>query len=100
MTTKAYFMVTVAEQYSQNGYQDMLRDLKAIPEVKCVERVSGTCDLVVKVEVPFSNWIVFAANKLLAKKWVKSLRALKVEPLGTDDYLGRCEEALINAEHL
>jgi len=98
MAAKAYFMVIVAEKHLQNNYQDVLRDLKAISEIKSAERVSGTCDLILKVEVPVSNWVVFVANKLLAKEWVKHLQVLNVEPLGTDDYVGRHEEAFIKAE--
>ena len=94
MATKAYLMVTVAEGWFQNGYQEMLRDSKAIPEVTSIERVSGTSDLVVQVEVPLSNQVVFAANKLLAKKWVKGLHVLIVEPLAIDKLQGLTREEL------
>ncbi len=81
--TVAYVMVVVAEEYLNGGYQQIADDLQAIPEVKLVERVSGTCDLVVKVEVPPTIRIASAADKLLAKNWVKHLQVLNVEPLGT-----------------
>ena len=73
MAAKAYFMVIVTEEYLQNDREVVLEDLKAIPEVKSAERVSGTCDLMLKIEAPASNWMVFTANKLLAKEWVKHL---------------------------
>ena len=78
MTTKAYFMINAVERFCQNNYQDVLKDLGTIPEVKSVERVSGACDLLVKVDAPIR--MVFVANKIMAKEWVKSLYVLKVEP--------------------
>ena len=84
MATRAYFMVNVADRFCRDGYKTVLRDLEAIPEVKSVERVSGACDLLVKVEAPIR--MIFVANKLLAKEWVKRLHILKVEPIQTDGY--------------
>lgn len=90
MTTKAYFLISVAEKFYQKGYghmlKDILRDLEAIPEIKVVEQVSGNCDLLVKVEAPIRT--IFVANKILAKEWAKSLRVLHVEPIQTDVYQG------------
>ena len=78
MATKAYLMINVAEKFCPNGYQDVLRDLVTIPEVECIERLDGICDLMVKVEGPIGGG--FAAEKILPKQWVKSLRVLNVEP--------------------
>ena len=80
MGTKAYFMVKMKEtKFNKDGYYlDALRELEAIPEVESVEPVSGACDLLVKVDAPIR--IIFVANKIQAKKWVKSLHVLKVEP--------------------
>ena len=78
MATKAYFMINVAEEFCPNGYQRILRDLLSIPEVEFIERVDGICNLMVKVEAPAG--VEFVADKILAKEWVKNLRALKVEP--------------------
>ena len=86
MATMAYFMINVAEKFCQNGYRDILRDLEAIPEVQSVERVTGACDLLVKVEAPIR--MIFVANKLLAKEWVKRLHVLHVEPIKPDEYQG------------
>ena len=74
--------------------------MEAIPEVESVERVSGTCDLVVKVEVPVSSWTIFAANKLLAKEWVKRLQVLNVEPLRANEHPSQRQEALVDTVHL
>ena len=86
MATKAYFVISVAEEFYRNHYQDVLRDLEAVPEVESVERIKGTSDLVVRVNAPIRA--VFVANKILPKKWVKSLHMLKVDPFRTDEYQG------------
>jgi len=78
MTTKAYFMVNVDEKFCQDGYQEAVRDLQAMPEVKSVESVSGVCDLLVQVEAPIR--VILVANKIMSKEWVKRLYVLKVEP--------------------
>jgi len=98
MATRAYFMVNVAEKFSQNGYQDILRDLEAIPEVKAVERVSGGCDLLVEVEAPIR--MIFVANKLMVKKWVKRLHVLHVEPIQPEEYQGLTIDELIRLKRL
>jgi len=98
MGTRAYFMVNVDKKSCQNGYQDMLRDLEAIPEVKAVERVSGACDLLVKVDAPIR--MIFVANKLMAKEWVKRLYVLKVEPFKGDDYQGLSIDELLKLKRV
>lgn len=98
MGTMAYFMVNVDKKSCQNGYQDMLRDLEAIPEVKAVERVSGACDLLVKVDAPIR--MIFVANKLMAKEWVKRLYVLKVEPFKGDDYQGLSIDELLKLKRV
>ena len=98
MGTRAYFMVNVEKKFCQNGYQDMLRDLEAIPEVKAVERVSGACDLLVKVDAPIR--MIFVAKKLMAKEWVKRLYVLKVEPFRTDEYQGLSVDELLKLKRV
>jgi hypothetical protein len=81
MGTKAYFMINVDSQTAQldNYYVGAVNELMAIPEVECVEPVSGIYDLMVKVDVPIR--VILVANKILAKEWVKRLHVLKVEPI-------------------
>ena len=98
MATRAYFMINVAEKFCQNGYRDILRDLETIPEVQAVERVTGACDLLVKVEAPIR--MIFVANKLLAKEWVKRLHVLKVEPIQLEEYRGLTTDELIKLKRL
>ena len=87
MGTKAYLMVNLDKKFSHDGYYlDAVRELAAIPEVEFVERVSGICDLLVKVDAPIR--VVFVANKILAKEWVKDLKMLRVEPFRIDEFEG------------
>jgi len=86
MATRAYFIINVAGNLAQTDYQDILKDLETIPEVRSVERVRGACDLLVEVEAPIR--MIFVANKLMAKDWVKRLYVLKVEPFQTEEYRG------------
>lgn len=79
MGTKAYLMVNLDKKFSHDGYYlDGVRELAEMPEVESVEPVSGICDLLVKVDAPIR--VVFIANKILAKEWVKNLKILRVEP--------------------
>ena len=94
MARKAYFVIRVDEECYRNRYQDVLRDLKAIPEVESIERISHTCDLLVKVEAPIR--VVFVANKILCKEWAKSLHALKVEPFRLEEYQGLTVDELLS----
>ena len=93
MATKAYFMINVADKFWQEGYQRIFKDLEAIPEVKAIERVNGACDLLVKVEAPIR--MIFVANKLMAKEWVKRLHVLHVEPIQPESYQGLSIDDLI-----
>ena len=98
MATKAYFKVDIAEKFCQDSYQTILRDLETIPEVKSVERVIGSCDLLVKVEAPIR--MIFVANKLLAKEWVKRLHVLYVEPIQPEEYQGLSIDELIRLKRV
>lgn len=83
MTTKTYFVISVDEDRYQNRYQEILSELKAIAEVESVERIKGTCDLIVQAEAPVRA--IFVANKILPKEWVKRLLMLKVDPFRIDE---------------
>jgi len=78
MGIKAYFMINMEKRFSDDGYYlDAIRELEAMPEVEAVKPVSGMCDLLVKVDAPIR--VIFVANKIRVKKWVKSFRILNVE---------------------
>jgi len=78
MGTKAYFMINMEKKFSEDGYYlDAVRELEAMPEVESVESVSGAYDLLVKVDAPIR--VIFVANKIRTKEWVKGFRVLKVE---------------------
>ena len=78
MAIKAYLMIDVAEEFCHKGYQDVLSDLADIGKVQSVERIDGTCNLLVKVEVPATTGLV--TDQVMPKQWVKSLRVFNVEP--------------------
>ncbi len=80
MGMKAYFMIDVTDEVYQEGrWQHAKQELEAIPEVEAVDPVSGSCDFLVKVDVPIRA--IFVANKIRTKEWVKGLRILRVEPV-------------------
>lgn len=79
MATKAYFMLNVLDGFCRYDYQEAVRDLQAMPEVKSVEPVRGVYDLLVQVEAPIR--VILVANKVMAKEWVKRLHVLVVGPL-------------------
>jgi len=79
MGTKVYLMVNLEKRFCEDGYYlNAVKELVAMPEVESVEPVSGVCDLLLKVDAPIRA--VFVANKILAKKYVKRLQILRVEP--------------------
>jgi len=94
MGMKAYFMIGVDEKFCPNGYQDILKDLESIPDIKSVDRVKGACDLLVKVDTNLSR-MMFVANKVMASKWAKRLNVLQVEPIQPEEYKGLSVEELM-----
>jgi len=86
MATIGYFMITVEEEFYRDYYQNVLSDLKAVPEVDSIQRISGTHNLLVKVTAPMR--VILVANKILHNKWVKHFCILKVEPFKPQDYEG------------
>jgi len=86
MATTGYFMITVKDEFYQNYYQSVLGDLKAVPEVDFIQRISGTHNLLVRVTAPMR--LIFVANKILPNKWIKQFCILKVEPFNPRDYEG------------
>jgi len=79
MAVKAYFLITAEEEFWYDGYQEIVRDLKAVPEVKAIEPVRGRCNLLVHVEAPIRA--IMVAHKIIPLKWVKRLDILTVEPI-------------------
>lgn len=77
MATKAYFLIRTAAEATQNGHAEWIQDLEAMPEVQCVEQVSGQYDLLATVEAPITA--VLVAHKILANGWVKHLHILRME---------------------
>ena len=82
MATKAYFTIKVAEEFRTDGYQEIIKELKTLPEVKNVEPVRGRYNLLVEVEAPIR--VIMVAHKILPMKWVERLNILTVEPVQDD----------------
>jgi hypothetical protein len=77
MATKAYFLIRTAAEAASNGHAEWIRDLEAMPEVQCVEAVTGQYDLLATVEAPITAILV--AHKIMANGWVKHLHILRME---------------------
>jgi len=91
MTTKAYFLIRVGEDFKQNGYLDWLKDLESMPEVQHIAPVTGLYDAVAKVEAPVTAMLV--AHKMMADSHVKHLHVLRVEePEKKEERLGLEEQ--------
>jgi len=98
MATTGYFMITVQEESYQKHYQNVLGDLKAVPEIDSIQRISGTHDLLVRVTAPMR--LIFVANKILPNKWVKQFCILKEEPFNPHDYEGFTVDELVRLGRL
>ena len=77
VATKAYFLIRVAREASQDGLADWVQQLEAMPEVRYVAPVTGLYDLVAMVEAPITA--VLVAHKMLENGWIKHLHVLRVE---------------------
>ena len=85
MATKAYLMINIKKEFCQGGQiQKIIADQETMPEVRCIERIDGACDLLAEIETPIR--VIFVANRVWAKEWVKDFRVLKVEPSKGDAY--------------
>ena len=85
MGTTAYFMIKTASEAGEEGYEEALKELAAIPEIESIEPVSGDYDLVARVETPAR--VIRVANKVLENEWVKRLEVLRVEPLEPNPFV-------------
>ena len=96
MATKAYFLIGVKEEFCYDDYQQAMKDLEAVPEVKLIELVSGTCDLLVQVEAPIR--VIMVGDKIRTKAWVKCFNILKVEPPQFGRYSRASAQKLLRAQ--
>ena len=78
MPTKAYFMIKLDNQIDQQHYLSAIEELKALPEVKSIESIDGCYDLVVMIETV--QRVIFTANKIRTREWVKGFLVLKIMP--------------------
>ena len=78
MPTKAYFMIKLDNQIDQQHYLSAIEELQALPEVKSIESIDGCYDLVVMIETV--QRVIFTANKIRTREWVKGFLVLKIMP--------------------
>jgi hypothetical protein len=77
MTTAAYLLIKASEAVRNNGYLKAIEDLWTLPEVECVEPVSGLYDCVARVEAPIR--LIFVVHKVMAKSWVERVHILRID---------------------
>jgi hypothetical protein len=77
MATTAYLLIRASEAVRNNGYLKALQNLRALPEIKSVEPVSGLYDCVARVEAPMK--LIFVVHKIMAKSWVERVHVLTVD---------------------
>jgi len=87
MGVNAYLMIKMGRIGGGDGQGNAIRDLEAMPEIETVEPVSGEYDLVVEVAVDALARVGLVAREIEAKKWVESVRVLKVEPAEPNPFL-------------
>ena len=76
MTTTC-LIVNVSEEFYTTSYKNELAEFMSMPEIKSVDRIEGTNNLLVEVEASVNLRPV--ADKILAKRGVKGLRILSSE---------------------
>ncbi len=87
MGINAYLMIKVDKIDGGNGRRDAIKELEAMPEIAMVEPVSGEYDLIVTATVDVPIRVGVIAKEIEAKKWVKNLHVLKVEPAQPNPFL-------------
>jgi len=76
MGLRAYLLVEVVDEMEVGEFVQEIRDLEEIPGVDFVDPVIGEHDLVIMVEAPVA--VDAVTQKVMAKKWVKSVKTLRV----------------------
>ena len=88
MGTRAYFMINIGIDASKNGYiGDPVNELEEMPEVVAVEPVFGVYDLMVEVNAPVR--VIYVANKVMEKGWVKRLHILRTVATEPEEAKGK-----------
>lgn len=99
MATKAYFLIRTAAEAAHNGHGAWMRELEAMPEVRCVECVSGEYDLLATVEAPITAALV--AHKIMENGWVKHVHILRIEePARKEPRLSMAQQRAIIHAHV
>lgn len=87
MATKTYFVVKTDKAHGGDGYDKAIRELEAMLEIETVEPVSGEYDLLGVAAVESPKKMAGVAREIKAKKWVKAIEVLKIEPVAPNPFL-------------
>lgn len=80
MGTRAYLLVTVADEVNQQQFVKILRELEDTADVDFVDPVvGGKWDIVIMIEATIS--IAAVAKKIEDLPWVKELQTLRIVSL-------------------
>lgn len=76
MGVRAYLMINVQDNVTQEEFVQIIRDLEDVVEVDFVDPVVGSCDIVVMIEA--TNTVQAVAQKISGQPWVKNIDVLKI----------------------
>lgn len=76
MGARAYLLVDVKENVSQEEFVQIIRELEDMVEVDFADPVVGNCDIVVMIEA--ADTVQAVAQKLSKRLWVKNIQILKI----------------------
>ena len=76
MGARAYLLIDVKDNVSQEEFVQIISQLEDMVEVDFVDPVVGNCDIVVMIEAPATVQAV--AQKLSTRLWAKNIEILKI----------------------
>ncbi|HEX3033038.1 MAG TPA: hypothetical protein VHS59_12540 [Bacillota bacterium] len=96
MGTRAYLLVTVQDEVTQQEFIKILRELEEVREIDFVDPVVGSWDMVIMIEAPVT--VEAVAKKIEAEPWVKELQVEKIVSL-FERHRGSKRELLAALQH-
>lgn len=79
MGTRAYLLVNVVDEVTQQEFVKILRELEETREIDFVDPVVGSWDIVIMIEAPIT--VEAVARKIEGQPWVKELQTLRIVSL-------------------
>lgn len=96
MGTRAYLLVNVQDEVTQQEFISILRQLEEVREIDFVDPVVGNWDMVIMIEAPIT--VEAVAKKIAAEPWVKTLQIERIVSL-FERHRGSKRELLANLQH-